>query len=84
MRDGSIVISGRYTPLLSAALGLYMSFLTDSLHRDDDMDSEEMADFMEVYTTAGDLWVKTMKSQGFDQEDIQKLMAAADRAELDD
>ncbi len=81
--EGSIVISRRYTPMLSAALGHYMKFLTASLHREEDMDIDQMADFMEVYTTAGSLWVKAMKSQGFDQKDIAALMSMIDGRRLD-
>jgi len=81
MNDRPIMIRPEHTPVISAALGMYMTYMTTALERQE-MDVEELSDFMEVYTTAGHLWRKSLSAQGFDADDIKELLRHPD--ELDD
>jgi len=81
MNDRPIMIRPEHTPVISAALGMYMTYMTTALQRQE-MDADDLMDFMEVYTTAGHLWRKSLAAQGFDVDDIKELLRTPE--ELDD
>lgn len=73
MNDKPIMIRPEHTPVLSAALGMYMTYMTTAFQRQE-MGVEDLTDFMEVYVTAGHLWRKSLAAQGFDADDITALL----------
>lgn len=81
MNDRPIMIRAEHTPVISAALGMYMTYMTTALQRNE-MDADDLMDFMEVYTTAGHLWRKSLSAQGMDLDEIKELLRHPD--ELDD
>jgi len=83
MDSRAIIIGPEHLPVLSASLGMYMTYLTTALQRNE-MDAEDLMDFMEVYTTAGNLWRKSLRGQGMPQDEINELLALPSELDKDD
>lgn len=74
-RNKVMMIGEKSAPILSAALGLYLNYLTTTLNRKEFEPDEDFFSLMDVYATAGDLWSKSLKFQGMDQDEINELLA---------
>lgn len=73
-RNKVMMIGAKAAPVLSAALGLYLNYLTTTLQRREFEPDEDFFDLMDVYAAAGDLWAKSLRFQGMDQDEINEML----------